>query len=52
METRIEVIDLATPGIDLKARITDLCDGMAFEGFKLVTTFTYKTKLTMIFQSE
>lgn len=52
METRIEVIDLATPGLDLKGAITDLCDAMAFQGYRLATTFLFKTKLTMIFQSE
>ncbi len=50
MTTQVERIDLATPGLDLKQAIKDVCDIKLAAGLKLAATFVFGTDLLLIFQ--
>jgi|PlaIllAssembly_1097288.scaffolds.fasta_scaffold19003_4 hypothetical protein len=49
MNTRVFRIDLVTEP-DLAAAIQAACDKQLTEGFKLASTFVWKTDLVLIFQ--
>ena len=49
MNTQIRRVDLAE-AVDLEKVVTDLCDNMAFGGYRLVSTFVYANQLVLIFQ--
>jgi hypothetical protein len=48
-ETVTETIDLSQEN-NLDSAIVSTCDNFGFAGYHLAATFTFKLKLTMIFQ--
>lgn len=49
MNTRVFRLDLATTP-DIAAALTTACDKQLLEGFRLASTFVWKTDLILIFQ--
>ncbi len=51
IETEVRRIDLAQ-GADLEREIRDLCTTVGGAGYRLASSFVYRTQLVLIFQRE